>query len=93
MVLMFDGNSKICAHVRNNLCYLICLRHLISSRAVQPAAKSSQLEGLICALYFAYRLVNILLFWFGIAGVRRVTGLVEWSFKGYRVGWLRMRAD
>ena len=29
-----DGNSEIGAHVKNNLCYLICLRHLIKSRAV-----------------------------------------------------------
>ena len=24
MVLILDGNSEICAHVRSNLCYLIC---------------------------------------------------------------------
>ena len=30
MVLIF----KIGAHVKSNLCYLICLRHLIRSRAV-----------------------------------------------------------
>ena len=29
-----DGNSKIDAHVRRNLCYLICLRHSIKSKAV-----------------------------------------------------------
>ena len=29
-----DGNSEIGAHVRSNLCYLTCFRHLISSRAV-----------------------------------------------------------
>ena len=29
MVLTLDGNSEIGAHVRSNLCYLICLRHLI----------------------------------------------------------------
>ena len=34
MVLMLDGNSEIRAQVRNNLCYLICLMHLIRSRAV-----------------------------------------------------------
>ena len=32
MVLIFDSSSKIVAHVRNNLFYLICLRHLIRSR-------------------------------------------------------------
>ena len=31
--LILVGNSEICAHVRNNLCYLICLGHLIRSRA------------------------------------------------------------
>ena len=33
MVLILDSNSKIGAHVLNNLCYLICLKHLIRSRA------------------------------------------------------------
>ena len=31
---ILDGNSKIVAQVRINLCYLICLRRLIKSRAV-----------------------------------------------------------
>ena len=34
MVLLLDGNLDICAHVWSDLCYLICLRHLIRSRAV-----------------------------------------------------------
>ena len=34
MVSILDGNSRIGAHVRSNLCYLICLRYLIRSRAV-----------------------------------------------------------
>ena len=34
MALMLDGNSVIGACVRSNLCYLICLRHLLWSRAV-----------------------------------------------------------
>ena len=38
MVLILDGNLEIgvhCSvHVRSNLCHLICLRHLIRSRAV-----------------------------------------------------------
>ena len=29
MALKVDGNSGIGAHVRSNLCYLICLRYLI----------------------------------------------------------------
>ena len=32
MVLMFDGNSELGAHVRSTNCCLICLRHLIRSR-------------------------------------------------------------
>ena len=32
MVLIADGNSEVGAHA--NLCYLICSRHLIRSRAV-----------------------------------------------------------
>ena len=34
MVLILDGNSEIGAHVRSELYYLICLGHLIRSRAV-----------------------------------------------------------
>ena len=29
MVLILDVNSEIGAHARRNLCYLICLRHLL----------------------------------------------------------------
>ena len=32
---ILDDNSEIGAYVRSNLCYLICLRHLIRSRAVK----------------------------------------------------------
>ena len=35
MVLILDCNSEIGAHVRNNLCYLNCIRHLSTSRAVR----------------------------------------------------------
>ena len=34
MVLIRDGNSQIGAHIRSNLCYLICLRHFIRSRQI-----------------------------------------------------------
>ena len=34
MVLILDGISEMGAHVRSNLCYFICLRHEIRSRAV-----------------------------------------------------------
>ena len=34
MVLILDGNSEIGAHIRRNICYLICLMHLIRSKAV-----------------------------------------------------------
>ena len=34
MVIILDVNPEIDARVRNNLLYLICLRHLIRSRAV-----------------------------------------------------------
>ena len=33
MVLILDGNLKIGAQVRSNLCHLICSMHLFSSRA------------------------------------------------------------
>ena len=29
MVLLLDGNSETGTHVISNLCYLICLRHLV----------------------------------------------------------------
>ena len=45
MVFITDGYSIIGAHVRSNLCYLICLRLLISSRAVtNKAANASNRE-------------------------------------------------
>ena len=34
MVRILDGNSGVGAHVRSNICHLICLRDLIKSRAV-----------------------------------------------------------
>ena len=34
MVLILDGNSEIGAQVGNNICNLICLRHLFISRTV-----------------------------------------------------------
>ena len=33
--LILDGNSEIVSRVRSNFCYLICLRHLITSWASQ----------------------------------------------------------
>ena len=33
VVLIFDGNLEIGAHVRSILCYLICLRHLIREQS------------------------------------------------------------
>ena len=34
-VLVLDGNSEIGAHVRSNLCYLICLKLPVIKRAVK----------------------------------------------------------
>ena len=34
MVLILDGNSEIGAHMRSDLDYLTCLRHLFRSRAI-----------------------------------------------------------
>ena len=33
-VLIVDGNSDIGAHVRSYLCCMICLKHIIKSKAV-----------------------------------------------------------
>ena len=35
MVLVFDGNLVLGAHVRSNLCFLICLKQLIKLRVVK----------------------------------------------------------
>ena len=34
VVLILDGNQETSMHAKNNLCHLICLRHLSRSRAV-----------------------------------------------------------
>ena len=47
MVLISNGNSEIDAHVRSNLCYLICSRHLIRSRPV-----TDQISFSIINLFF-----------------------------------------
>ena len=51
MVIVLDGNSEIGEHV--NLCYLICLRHLIISRAVKNCIFSSEITNFFhaCASY------------------------------------------
>ena len=36
MALTLNGTLEIGAHVRSNLCYHICLRHLIRSRVTYP---------------------------------------------------------
>ena len=33
-VLILDGNSELRAHVRSNICYLICIRNINRSKAV-----------------------------------------------------------
>ena len=33
-MLILDSNSDIIAYVRSNLCYLICVRHLMRPKAV-----------------------------------------------------------
>ena len=35
MVVILEGISELGARVRSNICYLICLRHLFRSRAVE----------------------------------------------------------
>ena len=41
MILILDGNSEICAHVKSNLFHLICSRHSIWSRVVTNQKFSS----------------------------------------------------
>ena len=55
MVHILDGNSEMGVRVRNNLYYLICLRHLITSRAVTNRNFSSPKRPIIlhgCATCF-----------------------------------------
>ena len=52
MVLILDCNSEICADVRSNLCYQICLRHFIRLRAVTNRILFSE------KAYFHANLVN-----------------------------------
>ena len=40
MVFILDGNSEIGSHVRSDFSYLICLWHLIRSRAVTNLRKN-----------------------------------------------------
>ena len=48
---ILDGNSEIGAHVRRNICYLICSRHLIKSRAVTNQKKNLLQKGLFLYAY------------------------------------------
>ena len=41
MVLILDGNSEIGVHIRSNLCFWTCFRHLIHSGAVTIGIFSS----------------------------------------------------
>ena len=43
MVLILDGNSEISAHIRRNLCYLICLMHVITVNSHKPGIFNSKL--------------------------------------------------
>ena len=54
MVLIIDGNSAIGAHVRSNFCYLICLRHALTQRAVKNRFFFSSIRAIFlhpCATY------------------------------------------
>ena len=54
MVLILEGNWEIDAHVRSNLCYSICLWHLIRLRAVTNRTFFSLFENILfhaCATY------------------------------------------
>ena len=77
MVPILDGNSEICAHVRSNLCYLICLRHFFLYR------EQSQI-GFICVekTYFLSCMRNM--FWVTMVTVedhllKRIPAVVDHS--------------
>ena len=61
-------NSEKCAHIRSNLCYLICLRHLIRPRTVtvcyrktfffmhsQDVQSFHKYQGIPNSYYFSFR--------------------------------------
>ena len=57
MVLVPDGNSTLGGtDLGSNLCYLICLRHLINSRAVTNIFSPKRLHA--CACVLSYHLIK-----------------------------------
>ena len=57
MVLMLDGYLEMDAHVRSDLCYLICSKHLFRSRAVTNLIFFLQMRPIfvhMCATRFEF---------------------------------------
>ena len=72
MKFMFNDNSEIGSHVRINLCYSICVRHLIRSRAetnrifsertfLKMCAKWSELPFNVSTMLHAHCTANMFL--------------------------------
>ena len=57
-----DGNPEIGAHVRSNLCYLICLRHLIRSRAVTRYFLSEKTFFASSAIDYKHLILSVYLY-------------------------------
>ena len=72
MVLRLDGNSEIGAHVRNNLCYLICVRHLIRPEQAQKPILLSA-----CAIYseLPSNISTMISTWWRV--------VIEWKYSAY----------
>ena len=59
MLPMLGGNSEIGAHVRTNICYLICQRHLIRSRAVTNRIFFSSKRPIFLQRVLSYLLMQV----------------------------------
>jgi len=84
MVLILNGNSEIGTHVKSNLCYLICLRHLIRSRVVTNRNLVFSLKRFFflhaCATWFELpSTVSMTLIWGYEATVPKVVEASEYA--------------
>ena len=58
MLLILDNNSEMGAHIRSNICHLICLRHFFRSRAVTNSIFFRQIHCFFCMQVEKIRLYN-----------------------------------
>ena len=87
MVFISDGNGEIGAHIRSNLCYLICLRHFIDGEESQ--IRSAKTCFFHASSYRSTMLLFICKLWYDyLARLLTLIVLLTWkeirtSLKGY----------